>query len=208
MKRIFSFWITYIVLALSVNAASAAELWFVCITHDKDTKVSSLTESLKKDYIAIASKNKDIQLILYYPNGTTPHIVRYNTKDANEKDYEEKIVSSLYGQPSQTIYSHVDLDSIGSIFNSMNVFSKDSINYSSVKIDFFASRQFLELGCGKSLIEKLYFALDIQRKIENKQELSFSVNCEGVELSDDSKYFGESNPDNFNNCVNIVNYNE
>ena len=182
------------------------DLTIVFIAHTTDVPLAKLTETLEEHYRNGVQFGNEV--IFYLSNGSEPHIVKVNTKEQNNEDFEAEIIDELWAKRSHDIDPYFDVENIINIVNENDFVDENGkLKYLSVTFDFFVTETFWTMKYNESIISKLYFALDVNTIKQDNPALYFNVHyaSEGHEVDNTNK-FGVKNLQNINTNVQVLPY--
>lgn len=212
MKRIYYlFFLLFCFGNVAVAQKIPARYDFYYIAHDKDTPVGELIEILTE--ASVYAERLASPAIFYLANGDNPIVVKFNTPDANENDFEKVLLQELRVKDYHTPAGHKDLLKILDIINE-NDFVVDGRMIPDTFFQFYVGKDFWERECNISIIAALYMILNIEHYINegmifeilSHQSKEIQSYCQDPNNPKEYRLFGEQDYNGLNESITIYEY--
>lgn len=222
--------LTWILLSgniFNISAQSYPEkrLQFIYIDHEVSTPTATLNERLTSRYYDVVQFPDNDAMVVYLSNGRRSPMSFVNLRDFATEWQLEKITKS--GRPRDTedafkdvletmnnanqhdVEPLVDVENILSLLEQFQVFAEDaSLNFKSLRFDFYIGPQFWRLQNNVSVIARIYSLIQQGLRDEDKGKISFNVFKPSDSQLDyiEGKPFGDTNLNGINDVINIMEY--
>lgn len=212
MKRTLSM---LVIMFLAVGVAEAQKIPtrydFYYIAHDNETPVSRLVDELKE--AASFAERLSTPAIFYLANGDKPIVVKFNTEDENEMDFENILLKELREKDFHNPAGRKDLLNILDIIKETD-FVINGKMIQDTFFQFYVGKEFWERECHISVIAALYCILNVEHYTNDGMVFEIYSHhcdeiksyCKGVDNPEGYKLFGEQNYNGLNEMLTIYEY--
>ncbi len=144
------------------------EFNFVYIGHDTDTPIQETMERLDYLYEEAVNHRDEYAVVFYLPNGYDPIIVRINTPNSNEDDYEI-IKRELIMNRMHYVDPEVDVQKITELFNEVDIIDEEGNPlYKNVMWTYYINPSFWQMYYNERVIAYLYWVLEMEPLVESR----------------------------------------
>lgn len=147
----------------------------IFIDHEPSLRVSDVITQLRE--IRTQALENDHAVIFYMPNNQEPYISMTNVGDKDDARATDDAFGDLcyaLNQPSHNKDAYFDRKRFVDLFSEFNIIQPDgTIGFRNVRVEFWLTDEFWQLGYNESILAPIYFALDVPKLIE--QEFVFDA---------------------------------
>ena len=178
--------LTLLVALLGIASAGAQQddgmkgmrtFYFYYVAHDNTTPVDDLINRIYQDYNSVMENEAAAYpMIIYLSSDDRPVIVKINLPGANPDDYDNRFVQELYMRDSHVVNPNKDVATIMQLFNDAGMLNSDgTVAYGKAMLNFFVTPRFWTSGQNEELIANLFFAMDLDKAMEDGDKLDISI---------------------------------
>ena len=183
-------------------------LRFVFLDHSPSLNSASVIERLRN--LRDQALEQENALIIYMPSETEPFIVKFNIDEDGSTEKSQSDFGRLthaLNLPSHNM--NIDIDRKKVLELMQHAFTNDSkLNYMAVRMEFYLTSTFWDLGFNESILAPIYFALDVPN-MQQENDLYFDVYAD---LTDENMpknpNFGISNLAGINERIELYDISE
>lgn len=215
---------------LNVCKASAQDnhgkrLQFIYIDHEVSTPTDVLNRRVTQRFYDVGEFPESEALILYLSNGRRSPMAFVNLKEflsdvqlehmtasglpRDTEDAFNSVLETMNSSNSHDVDARMDMNNILELLEKFDVFDeKGSLNFKSLRFDFYVGPNFWLLRNNEKIIARLYAILQQGLQDKDKGKITFNVlKPSQVQLDYAPKFpFGAANLDDINNKLSIMEY--
>lgn len=150
-------------------------------------------------------------LIIYMPNGENPYISLTGIKDKSGQGLDtpaafDRICEAL-NQASHEKTPWYDRQKIVGLFDEYNILnSENKITYGNVRLEFYLTPEFWQMGYNESIIAPIYFALNVPELLKQNFYFDIYVDPDNIPKYEKTAPFGLYNFEDINRKLSIDEY--
>lgn len=200
--------------SLTANAQAGSDneknnLRVIFIDHEPSLPVRDVISYIRKQR-AMAKENAN-SLIIYMPNDQTPFISLTNVRNPydNDDDTQEAFdaICEALNQASHNKEPWYDRNALVKLFSDYGIMDDSGdLLFSAVRMEFFLTSEFWNLGYNESIIAPVFFAIDGANLLKKNFNFDVYVNPNDKPKYDEKAPFGKNNLGGINQLINLYDY--
>lgn len=167
----------------------------IFIDHEPSLRVSDVISKLRE--IRTEALENDHAVIFYMPNNQEPFISLINIGEADDARATDEAFGELcyaLNQPSHNKDAYYDRKRFVDLFSEFNVIQPDGkIGFRNVRVEFWLTDEFWQLGYNETIVAPIYFALDVPKLIEQEFVFDAFLEIQTLKKIDQKHAFGPKN---------------
>lgn len=167
----------------------------IFIDHEPSLRVNDVITQLRE--IRTQALENDHAVIFYMPNNQEPYISMVNVGDKDDARTSDDAFGDLcyaLNQPSHNKDAYFDRKRFVDLFSEFNIIQSDGkIGFRNVRVEFWLTDEFWQLGYNESIVAPIYFALDVPKLIEQEFVFDAYLEIQTLKKIDQKHPFGLKN---------------